>query len=79
VDRALKLGRRLGLILTKNQMTGDFLRDKENNNAIKEKLIQVFCRILQRENIYDDLYPGAEIFNRYTKPMTTEILEVLSP
>ena len=60
-------------------MSGDFLRDKENNNAIKEKLVQVFCRILQRENVYAEEYYGQEIFKKYPKSMTVDIMEVLSP
>ena len=50
VTYALKLARRLGLQLNKNHLSVQFLKVRENANAVKEKLIQFICKVMQKEN-----------------------------
>jgi hypothetical protein len=40
------------------------LKVRENANAVKEKLIQFICRVMQKENEYVDQFAGHEIFKR---------------
>jgi hypothetical protein len=58
------LAKRLGLNINKNHLSVQFLKVRENANAIKEKLIQFICKVMQRENDYEDAYVGSEIFKK---------------
>ena len=61
---AIRLAKRLGLNINKNHLSVQFLKVRENANAIKEKLIQFICKVMQRENDYEDTYVGSEIFKK---------------
>ena len=50
IPYAIKLGKRLGMQLTKNQLMPATLKVRENSNAIKEKLIFHMCKVLKEEN-----------------------------
>ena len=50
IPYAIKLGKRLGMQLTKNQLMPATLKVRENANAIKEKLVFHMCKIIQQEN-----------------------------
>lgn len=50
IPYALKLAKRLGIALHKNQLMPATLKVRENANAIKERLIFHLIRVMQREN-----------------------------
>jgi hypothetical protein len=63
VPYALKIAKRMGVTLTKNQLLPATLKVRENANALKEKLIHAVSTLLQRENDIDDkLKAGESIF-----------------
>ena len=53
IPYAIKLGKRLGMQLTKNQLMPATLKVRENANAIKEKLIFHMCKVLRQENEFN--------------------------
>ena len=71
-----RLAKKLGLILTKNQVAPATLKVRENANALKERVVQFFCKTIARENTYDssDLY-GADIFNYVINKATSEQIQ----
>ena len=50
IPYAIKLGKRLGIQLTRNQLAPATLKIRENANAIKEKIILYMCKVLNAEN-----------------------------
>ena len=50
IPYAIKLGRKLGIQLTKNQLLPATLKVRENSNAIKEKIIIHMCKVMNKEN-----------------------------
>jgi hypothetical protein len=50
IPYAIKLGKRLGMQLTKNQLMPVTLKVKENSNNIKEKLVFHICKVMQQSN-----------------------------
>ena len=52
IPYAMKLGRRLGMQLTKQQLMPATLKVRENANAIKEKLVFFMCRVMTNENVF---------------------------
>ena len=53
IQRALKLAKRLelGAILNKpEQLEGDYLRERKVAGLIRERLIELTCGVMQREN-----------------------------
>ena len=50
IPYAIKLGKRLGIQLTRNQLMPATLKVRENANAIKEKIIIHMCKVLNAEN-----------------------------
>jgi len=53
IPYVIKLGKRLGIPLTKNQLMPATLRVRENSNAIKEKLIFFMVKVLRNEDRFD--------------------------
>jgi len=54
IPYAIKLGRRLGVQLTKNQLLPSTLKIRENSNAIKEKIIMHICKVLNNSNKWNE-------------------------
>jgi hypothetical protein len=53
LPRLLRLAKRLGLGLIKGQLKPENLKVRENSNALKEKLLFCWIRIINDENKYD--------------------------
>ena len=53
IPYAIKLGKRLGMQLTKNQLMPATLKVRENSNAIKEKLVFTVVKVLRTEDRFD--------------------------
>ena len=65
IPLAIKLGKRLGLQLTKNQLLPATLRIRENSNAIKERLIFQMCKLMRSENEFQSQPDNTQsIFNK---------------
>ena len=77
VQYALKLARRLGLHINKNHLSLQFLKVRENSNAVKEKLIQFMCRVMQRENDYTEQFCGEELFKKTINKETAIHMKML--
>lgn len=50
IPYAIKLGRRLGIQLNRNQLLPATLKVRENSNAIKEKIIIHMSKVINKEN-----------------------------
>jgi hypothetical protein len=64
---ALKLAKRLGLsplINKPSHLVKEYLRDRENNAAIKEKIVMNICKVMQLENQLNDEFIGSKVFRR---------------
>ena len=64
---ALKLSKRLGLgpLINKPSHLGkEYLRDRDNNAAIKEKIVMNICKVMQLENQPHADFIGSKIFRR---------------
>ena len=65
IPYALKLAKRMGIQLTKNQLLPATLKVRENGNALKEKLIMAICNLLQKENEMEDkMTTGEHVFKK---------------
>lgn len=70
LPRLLRLAKRLGLGLIKGQLKPENLKVRENSNALKEKLLFCWIRIINDENKYDtdvqEIFTG-KILNEQTR------------
>jgi hypothetical protein len=54
------------LISTAKHLEGEYLREKQNANQIREGLICLICRVMQNENQLDENmeWVGSDVFNK---------------
>ena len=70
IPYALKIAKRMGIQLTKNQLLPQTLKVRENGNALKEKLVVAWCNIFTKENEMDDKMYGEGIFKKTVNQAT---------
>jgi hypothetical protein len=71
IPQVIKLAKRMGFTLTKNQLLPATLKVRENQNMLKEKLVFAMCSCLQKENeIADTLKAGESIFRKTVNQTT---------
>ena len=80
LPRLLKLFKRLGITLIKGQLKPDNLKNRDQVNALKEKLFMAWCRVLNEQNKFDETvystFAGKVLNEQYTSEMayTDQIL-----
>ena len=75
IPYAIKLGRRLGIQLTKNQLMPSTLKVRENANAIKEKIIIHMCKVLNAENKFQpDENVAGSLFQKAVNQNTVDYM-----
>lgn len=73
---ALRVAKRMGMTITKNQLLPANLKVRENANMLKEKLIHALSTLLQRENDIDDkLKAGESIFQKTVNQTTVALVQ----
>jgi len=78
IPYAIKLGKRLGMQLTKNQLMPATLKVRENANAIKEKLIFHMCRVIRQENEFEaQVDQTKSIYKKSVSEMSVRQMEQL--
>lgn len=55
ISAVAKLGKQLGLNLTTNMFTEGALKSREQGNMIKEKLIAYLCKVINEENLPENM------------------------
>ena len=76
IPYAIRLGKRLGVQLTKNQLMPATLKVRENSNAIKEKLIFHVCKIIRQENEFNPVMDeSCSIYRKQISDHSVRVME----
>ena len=73
LPQLLKLAKKLGFSLIKNQLLPSNLKVRENSNSLKERIVYCWCRIIAQTNQFEANIPG--IFNKKLNEQTKQLVE----
>ena len=75
IPYAIKLARRLGIQVTRNQLLPSTLKVRENSNAIKEKIIIHMCKVMNKENTFQpEENIAGSLYNKSVNQNTLEYM-----
>ena len=75
INRGHKLAKALGLSKTDCNLTGPSLSKQAVANRVKEKIVSFLCKVIRKENRFDQLNLGEEIHGRQLNNETVNYMK----